>query len=134
MRLPVFLVFLAAAIASAGCNSILGIDDHPLAAGSPPQGEGGVELLDSGFQPDTGGTHTPDSGTTADGASNEAGSPGGAVAPTSGGIYSVDRVPVEGGVALPDGGVVTLTDDGFEFGETLCDTTGMTCVTGSLTP
>jgi|CZKU01.1.fsa_nt_gi hypothetical protein len=134
MRLPVFLVFLAAAVASAGCNSILGIDDHDLAPpGSPGPGEGGIPLLDGGLQPDT-GSLAQDSGVTGDGAPAEAGSPGGAVPPTSGGIYSVDRVPVEGGVALPDGGFVTLTDDGFEFGETLCDTTGMTCVTGSLTP
>jgi hypothetical protein len=63
----------------------------------------------------------------------ETGGGGGPVAPTSGSIYSVGRVPDDGGIGtLPDGGTLTLTDDGFEFGETLCN--GTICVTGAITP
>jgi hypothetical protein len=47
-----------------------------------------------------------------------------------GGIFSESRTP--GG---SDGGALsTVTDDGFEFGAALCDSTGMTCVTGGIVP
>jgi hypothetical protein len=89
----------------AGCNAILGNDEHPL-----------VVPLSAAL---------PDAG--------EAGSPGGAVTPTSGGIYSVGRVPHDGGVAvMRDGMVVSVVDDGFELGETLCS--GTVCVTGGIVP
>ena len=47
-----------------------------------------------------------------------------------GGIFSESRTPGDA-----DGGTLsTVTDDGFEFGAALCDSTGMTCVTGGIVP
>ena len=47
-----------------------------------------------------------------------------------GGIFSESRAPDDS-----DGGTLsTVTDDGFEFGAALCDSTGMTCVTGGIVP
>lgn len=34
----------------------------------------------------------------------------------------------------PDGSTVTLTDDGFELGETICDPATNSCLTGGITP
>jgi hypothetical protein len=104
MRLRLLALFLAAVPGVAGCNSILGNEDHSLAPA------------------DSGVADAPQEGNA-----------GGSVPPTSGGIYSVGRVPDDASAAmLPDGGLVTLTDDGFEFGETLCK--GTTCVTGAIVP
>jgi hypothetical protein len=154
MRISVPLFLLAIALAGVGCNSILGIDDHQLAPGES-QGVDASTQLDAGTpQQQDGGPGSPrDSGPTGgDGAANadsadagKGGRPGGAVAAFQcggdsgacvlGGIFSVGRVPDDAGTgSLLDGGTVTLTDDGFEFGNTVCDTTGMTCVTGAITP
>lgn len=108
-------------LALGGCDAIVGIGDHALAGTT---------------------TSTPDSGLSPD-----ATSPGGAVASllcggdsgacVVGAIESVGRVPLpDGGGSglLPDGAVVTLTDDGFELGGSQCDPTGMDCVTGALSP
>jgi hypothetical protein len=85
----------------------------------------------------------PDGGLDAGPAGNE----GGAVvslqcgsdagACVSGGVFSIGFPQDDAGAGLavlPDGGTITVTDDGFEFGGTTCDTTGMTCVTGAITP
>jgi hypothetical protein len=54
-----------------------------------------------------------------------------------GGVFSVGRAPdpAGGGAGiLPDGAAVSLTEDGFEQGGTTCDTAGVICVTGAITP
>jgi hypothetical protein len=124
--------FVALAFASVGCESILGIDDHAFA---PRTEDGGGKLADSGIAEDQGDSGKKDVDT-----------PGHAVASlqcaadtnacVSGGIFSVGQAsPDHGGVAsLPDGAAITLTDEGFEFGGTMCDDAGTTCVTGALTP
>lgn len=157
MRVVFVPLLFAVAVASAGCNSVLGIDDHPLAAqGTGSAGsDGGVDSgVDSGVDMDT-GTHS-DAGVHADAApkdgsgpigdapieSGEAGSPGGPVNALScandagacvvGGIVSGGQVAGDAGALSPDGGAAAVFDDGFELGETLCS--GTTCVTGAITP
>jgi hypothetical protein len=68
-----------------------------------------------------------------DDAGSDGYSPGGSVPPTSGGITSSGRVPDPTNTGtLPNGAAATVTEDGFEFGETLCS--GTVCVTGGITP
>jgi hypothetical protein len=154
-------VFLISAIPCAvlACNAILGIESHQLAAvvsddassdgnvvpppdsaedGKPPDSAEGGKPPDSaegGKPPDSAeGGKPPDSA--------EGGKPsvppvvcGDSGVCVSGGIFSVGRTPdmAGGGIAaLPGGGLVTLTDDGFEVGETLCK--DAICVTGAITP
>jgi hypothetical protein len=113
-RLVLAIAFAALGVAAAGCNSLLGNDGHHLA-------------------PEDGGVLSGDSAALDGGDDGAEGGTGGTTPPTSGGIYSVGRVPDEAGVhTLPDGAVVTVTDDGFEFGEMLCN--GKICVTGGITP
>jgi hypothetical protein len=75
--------------------------------------------------------HGTDAGDAGDSGATPAAAP-----PSAGAIYTVNRVrSADAGYGLlPDGGLVTITNDGFEFGETRCDATGTTCLTGSLTP
>jgi hypothetical protein len=138
-------------VASTACNGVLGIDDHRLA----PSGDGSAPLADGaaaadalgdavGDARDAGGGLQPDGSPVAGGDGGQDGSPGGPVPSVLcgdsgicvvGGIYSVGRTPDDAGSGrLPGGGIVTLFDDGFEFGDTLCDPTGMTCVTGAIVP
>jgi hypothetical protein len=144
MRPVLLIALVAAGLAGAGCNAILGNDDHRLA----PPAQGGVDAstcdaetggdsganLDGPGAPPDGRPGAPPDGSSLDAAAaNEAGNPGGSAPPTSGAIYTVGRVPDDAGAhVLPDGAAVTLTDDGFEFGETLCN--GAICVTGGITP
>jgi len=119
------LIATAIALAPLGCNAILGNDErHPLSAdgGTVEDGTNGL-LPDSAIDGDmaNGGQAAPDA------TQNE----GGAVPPTTGGIFTVSRVPSDAD-ATPDAGTVTVTDDGFEFGERLCG--GAICVTGAMTP
>jgi hypothetical protein len=158
LRLPLLPPLVAMVLASAGCNSILGIEDHPV---GPSKGDGGAQtglLSDSGSPLDTeasgeggpkgneasqdGGTDKPpDSGTdgpvaySGGGAVGASSCGGDAGACVSGGIVSVGRALGDSGVGiLPSGSVATVTDDGFEFGATNCDPTGTTCVIGGITP
>jgi hypothetical protein len=149
-------VFLISAIPCAilACNAILGIEGHQLAAAGvtdddassdgnvvppPDSAEGGKppDSAEGGKPPDSAeGGKPPDSA--------EGGKPpvspvlylcGDSGVCVSGGIFSVGRTPdMAGGgtAALPGGGLVTLTDDGFEIGETLCK--DAICVTGAITP
>jgi hypothetical protein len=130
MRARAASVAFAAALAVAGCNAILGNSDHQLAPAADAAGavsDGG----DAGSAADAPAADAPVSDASTE-AAPEA-SPGGPVPPTSGGIYSVGRVPDDASAGvLPGGGTVTLTDDGFEFGETQCN--GTICVTGAITP
>jgi hypothetical protein len=73
---------------------------------------------------------------TVAGDAGDSGATPAAAPPSAGAIYTVNRVrSADAGYGLlPDGGLVTITNDGFEFGETRCDATGTTCLTGSLTP
>ncbi len=141
MRVPVVSLLSATIFAIAGCNSILGIDDHPLASSTGPQVEAGLE---ADAAPPSG---LRDSALPTDGSppAGEAGTPGGPVAAFScagdggscvfGGIFTGGLVPGTPGVgSLPGGGVAAITDDGFEFGSTACDSTGKTCVTGAIAP
>jgi hypothetical protein len=60
---------------------------------------------------------------------------GDAGACVAGAIDSVGRPPDQAhSGALPDGGVATVTDDGFEVGGTSCNQAGSACVTGAITP
>jgi hypothetical protein len=112
---------LAVALAGAGCNAILGNSDHQVAPGA----DAAADTEDAGLAADVPGFASTDA--------TREGSPGGPVPPTSGGITSVGRVPDDASAGiLPSGATVTLTDDGFELGETLCN--GTTCVTGAITP
>ncbi|HXX68662.1 MAG TPA: hypothetical protein VEK07_15850 [Polyangiaceae bacterium] len=124
---PVLLLLALSALA--GCDAILGIGDHTLAASADSGGPNSGSSSTSGISETAGG---------------DAGNAGGAVASllcgdsgtcVVGAIESVGRVPAEGGAGtLPDGSPVTLFDDGFEQGGTSCDPTGMDCVTGALSP
>jgi hypothetical protein len=104
-RLLIYLSLPLLASPAFGCDAILGIDRHDLAS------------------------------TAIDGGPVTALLCGGDGTCVSGGIVSVGRVPNQGGAAtLADGASVTLTDDGFDLGGTMCDTSGATCVTGAITP
>jgi hypothetical protein len=130
------LVFVGASIAAlAGCDSLFGVGPHELA----------TDAGTGGGAPGPGGEGGPDASPLAATDAAVEASPGRPVAAAlcsdsgvclGGGIFSVDRVPDEAGSgALPGGGVVTLTDDGFEFGNTMCDPQDSgVCVTGGLTP
>jgi hypothetical protein len=53
----------------------------------------------------------------------------------AGGIVSGGAdVTRAGSATLPSGGIVTLSDDGFELGATTCDASGKLCVTGGIAP
>jgi hypothetical protein len=145
LRFVVLPPSLAAAVwlAGAGCNSLLGIDDHRLAVSV----DGGVPLPDGAGGNAPGDANDAPTGPPPDGGTDgnpEGGNPGGPVTSilcgdsgicVFGGIDSVARVGDDAGPGrLPGGGIATVVDDGFEFGNTLCDPTGTTCVTGAIVP
>ncbi len=108
MRVPLLgLVFglLATAATTAaglGCNALLDIRDH--AGPLATASEAGLN--------------------------SEAGP---ASLPPYGALTTIGRAPDNPAMGtLPDGGRVTLTDDGFEPGGTVCN--GAICVTGAITP
>src|SRR5262249_46393689 len=117
-----------------GCNELWGIDEPYLRA---VDGAGGVEAgmsdaprdgmigMDTA-NPQNDGERDEDV-TVADASRSE----GGAVPPTTGGIFTVNRVPSPAGAARDASGLA-VTEDGFEFGETRCG--GAFCVTGAVTP
>ncbi|MDP8999537.1 MAG: hypothetical protein M3O46_05440 [Myxococcota bacterium] len=107
MRLTLALLVpvLMTPIAGVGCNAILDIHQHAIARMS----DAGA-ILESGADP-----------------------PPAVPAALFAALYTVGRVPDDASVGyLPDGGRVTLTDDGFELAGTLCRQA--ICVTGALTP
>jgi hypothetical protein len=113
----------------------VGTESGPGSVDSGPEAESG---LDSG-----GADSGSEGGTDAGSPPNEGGfvppqqCGGDAGACVSGGVFSIGLPQDDAGAeiaVLPDGGTITVTDDGFEFGGTSCDTTGMTCVTGAITP
>ncbi len=154
------LAVAVAMITAAGCNAIVGIDDHLLAGqgdsstggNGEPTGPDAAIVGTDGAAPDGRASDSGASGATPDGSGDaapdagvDAYSPGRAVTASAcsneAGTCVLGATLTGGGRpngpnrgALPDGGVVILVDDGFELGATLCDSTGTTCITGALSP
>jgi hypothetical protein len=121
-RLLALAALGALALAGSGCDAILDVHPHGLAPGDG--GEGNGLPIDAGYD----GAPGAPGGPVASVLCNDAG------ACVAGGLLSVGRVPDDAGATTPDGATVRVTDDGFDFGATSCDPTGVTCVTGAITP
>jgi hypothetical protein len=120
--------------ATSGCNALVGNDQHSLAARDASSGvenplDAAPNIVVDGGTPSDGSIAGNDAAGDADTGDADAAmeTPGGPVPPTGGGIVTVARAGI-----LPDGGRVTITDDGFEFGAAACS--GSICVSGAITP
>jgi hypothetical protein len=127
--------FIGWAAGLAGCDAILGIGDHSLAEGPDTGGPTSVTSSTSTSSTPLGGAEAGSSSANAGGVVASLYCSEDASACVVGAIESVGRIPGDGGTGImADGGLVTLSDDGFELGGTSCDSTGMHCVTGGLSP
>jgi len=128
MRRALAVVLVVAALGGAGCNSILGNEDHSLAPGAGP-GLGcteGTRRCSGNTPQECAGSiwqdQTPCGGSTPVCSNGLCGT-----YRTTGGILSTVASPV-----AADGGI-HLVSGGFELGARSCDEAGV-CVTGGLVP
>jgi hypothetical protein len=139
----VFALFAGSVGVLMACNLVLGNLQDAVGDGGRETSIGSSSGSEGGEDSSTGSSSRPDGGGDSSTGSSS-GSEAGAVATSLcgdsgacvlGGVFSVGEGTGNAGSAiLSDGGTIMLTDNGFEFGGTSCDTTGTKCVTGAITP